>query len=87
MELGKVDSMDAKHANIETRPVDSPDFQYENGDLQGQKGSTRGDVLDMSRMGKKQELQVPYLPSRAPRIVTNGSNRGTSVSYPLSGSS
>ncbi|KAL8688971.1 MAG: hypothetical protein Q9224_004755 [Gallowayella concinna] len=58
MELGKVHSVDAKHANVDTRPVDSPDFHYEDGNLQGQKGSTRGDVLDMSRMGKKQELQA-----------------------------
>ncbi|KAL8814181.1 MAG: hypothetical protein Q9223_006578 [Gallowayella weberi] len=62
MELGKVDPVDAKHANVETRPVDSPDFHYEDGDFQGQKGSTRGDVLDMSRMGKKQELQKFPIP-------------------------
>lgn len=53
MEMGKVDSTDAKHANVDTRPVDSPNFQYEDGDIQAQKGGTRGDVLDMSRMGKK----------------------------------
>lgn len=58
MELSKVNSMDAKlHANIETNSVHSPDFSYEDG-LQPQKGSTHQDVLDMSRMGKKQELQV-----------------------------
>ncbi|KAI4284191.1 MAG: hypothetical protein L6R38_001607 [Xanthoria sp. 2 TBL-2021] len=26
MEMGKVDSTDAKHANVDTRPVDSPNF-------------------------------------------------------------
>lgn len=58
MELSKVNTMDAKlHANVETTSVDSPDFSYEHG-LQLQKGSTRADVLDMSRMGKRQELQV-----------------------------
>lgn len=50
--------MDSKlRANVETKLVDSPDFAYEDG-LQPQKGSTQNDVLDMSRMGKRQELQV-----------------------------
>ncbi|KAL8885651.1 MAG: hypothetical protein Q9215_006523 [Flavoplaca cf. flavocitrina] len=60
MELGKTDFTHTKHANVNTRPVDSSDFESENGHLQGQKGSTRGDVLDMFRMGKKQELQDPH---------------------------
>ena len=58
MELSKVNSMDSKlRANVETTSVHSPDFSYEDG-LQPQKGSTHNDVLDMSRMGKRQELQV-----------------------------
>ncbi|KAL9630598.1 MAG: hypothetical protein Q9204_004641 [Flavoplaca sp. TL-2023a] len=60
MERGKIGLTDTKHANVNTRPVDSSDFISENGHLQGQKGSTRGDVLDMFRMGKKQELQRSY---------------------------
>ncbi|KAL8901678.1 MAG: hypothetical protein Q9192_000437 [Flavoplaca navasiana] len=57
MELGKIDLTDMKHANVNTRPVDSSDFVSENRHLQGQKGRTGGDVLEMFCMGKKQELQ------------------------------
>ena len=58
IELSQNHSMDKKlQTNVDTASVHSPDFSYEDG-LQPQKGSTRGDVLDMSRMGKKQELQV-----------------------------
>lgn len=50
--------MDSKlRTNVETTSVNSPDFNYEDG-LQPQKGSTPADVLDMSRMGKTQELQA-----------------------------
>ncbi|KAL8905157.1 MAG: hypothetical protein Q9207_002816 [Kuettlingeria erythrocarpa] len=53
--------MDSKlRANVETKSVDSPDFAYEGG-LRPQKGSTQNDVLDMSRMGKRQELQGRWL--------------------------
>lgn len=54
----EMNGMDSKlRTNVETKSVDSPDFAYEDG-LQPQKGSTHNDVLDMSRMGKRQELQV-----------------------------
>ncbi|KAL8923385.1 MAG: hypothetical protein Q9208_004655 [Pyrenodesmia sp. 3 TL-2023] len=53
----EMNGMDSKlRTNVETKSVDSPDFAYEDG-LQPQKGSTHNDVLDMSRMGKRQELQ------------------------------
>lgn len=58
MEMGNVKTMDGKlGAHVEATSVNSPDFTYEDG-LQPQKGSTQADVLDMSRMGKRQELQV-----------------------------
>ncbi|KAL8629747.1 hypothetical protein Q9189_004541 [Teloschistes chrysophthalmus] len=57
MEMGNVKAMDGKlNAHVEATSVPSPDFTYEDG-LQPQKGSTQADVLDMSRMGKRQELQ------------------------------
>lgn len=59
IELLNRNSMDAKlHTNVETASVHSPDFNYEDGDLGPQKGSTKNDVHDMSRMGKRQELRV-----------------------------
>lgn len=58
MEMGNVKAMDGKlNPHVEATSVNSPDFTYEDG-IQPQKGSTHADVLDMSRMGKRQELQV-----------------------------
>ena len=56
-EFGGGKSMDKQQTNIETKSV--PDLTYEDGEpIQGQKGGTRNDVYDMTRMGKKQELRV-----------------------------
>ncbi|KAI4168780.1 MAG: hypothetical protein LQ348_007434 [Seirophora lacunosa] len=58
MESDKTSQTVAKlQSNVETTSIQSPHLNYEDG-LQPQKGSTRDDVLDMSRMGKRQELQL-----------------------------
>lgn len=45
--------------HIDVDPLPDGEFSYELGDLiRGQKGGTRQDVRDMSRMGKQQELRV-----------------------------
>ena len=44
------------------------ELRYDEGEdsVQAQKGGTTQDALDMSRMGKKQQLQVCRAPSAAP---------------------
>lgn len=75
--------MDAKlHTNVDTASVHSPDFNYEDGELGAQKGSTKNDVHDMSRMGKRQELRVGLglLELASSCFETDNSTRETSAS-------
>lgn len=76
--MGNVKAMDGKlNAHVEATSVPSPDFTYEDG-LQPQKGSTQADVLDMSRMGKRQELQVG--PNTWPARMAKAEHMGSGTS-------
>ncbi len=57
MESSKPDAVDEKsHAQVEVESASDVDSSEETA-IQEQKGGTRHDVYDMSRMGKRQELR------------------------------